>query len=292
MDNHFNIAVSIEKLKEFWTNISDISTFKGVVLSGVIVGIILLLITCAFNKITAATQRASLRETLKKLWVKVSNVNTFRGAVLAAVVSGVILAFITPVFSRYIDATNQPGSGSVASYDLPSNDVSATPSDVPTSATIPNITTTNGTVPKGTAPKDIPISAEMEEILSSIQKISIGSSKDWVDEKLGSPFVSNTVKVTENGRVLPDTDENSIVGEFLECIYMFDIVSVKMYFDPSENSCKAFFVTLMEDVLGSDIVMPEAYSPFTSILRLWPPRSLHCSFSKRPSAAVCGWPSD
>lgn len=207
---------------------------------------------------------AALIKKLKELWTKVSNINTFRGAVLAAVVSGVILAFITPVFSRFIDATHQPGSDSVTSYDIPSSDVSATPSDVLTSATIPNITTTNGTAPKGTAPKDIPVSEEMKKILAAIKKISIGSSKDWVDEKLGSPYASNTVKVTENERAWHYTDENSIVGELLECVYMFDIVSVMMYFDPSDNSCKAFFVTLMEDVLGADIVIPEAYASFIS----------------------------
>lgn len=154
-----------------------------------------------------------------------------------------------------------PSSGIIPSNTTPVNTI---PDDVFPSDTMPNSTTANGTAPRGTAPKDIPVSEEMKEILASIQKISIGSSKDWVDEKLGSPYASNTVKVTKSDRAWHDTDENSIVGELLECVYMFDIVSVKMYFDPSDNSCKAFFVTLMEDVLGADIVIPEAYSSFTT----------------------------
>ena len=46
----------------------------------------------------------------------------------------------------------------------------------------------NGTMPRGTAPQDISISEEMKEILVSIQKLSTGSSKDWIDNKLGPPL--------------------------------------------------------------------------------------------------------
>lgn len=123
----------------------------------------------------------------------------------------------------------------------------------------------NGTMPKGTASEHISITEEMKEILASIQKISIGTSKEWIDNKLGSPYASTVVKVTNNGRVQFDTDgESSEENELLECVYMFDIVSVIAYYDITENSCKAFFVTLMKDVSGIDIIMPEAYSFITS----------------------------
>lgn len=122
----------------------------------------------------------------------------------------------------------------------------------------------NGTMPRGTAPQNISISEEMKEILVSIQKLSTGSSKDWIDNKLGPPFASNVVEITQNSKAYPHTDENDIVGEVLECVYLFDIVSVKIYFSTPDNSCIAFFVTLMVDTLNFDLVMPEAYSVFVS----------------------------
>lgn len=39
---------------------------------------------------------------------------------------------------------------------------------------------------------------------------------------------------------------------------------MKVYFDILNHSCKAFFVTLMEDVLGVDFDIPEVYSSFVS----------------------------
>lgn len=103
-------------------------------------------------------------------------------------------------------------------------------------------------------------SKETKELLTSIQKLSIGSSKDWVDDRLGPPYSENVVEITENGRVWPDTDENNIIGAILESVYIFDAVSVIVYFDMDEKSCQAFFVTLMEDISEIDIVMPEAYA--------------------------------
>lgn len=122
----------------------------------------------------------------------------------------------------------------------------------------------NDAASDATVSNDISVSEEMKEILTSIQKLSIGSSKYWVDDKLGPPYAENIVEITENGRVWPHTDESSKVGEILECIYIFDIVSVKMYFDTAENSCKAFFVTLMENTCGIDVDIPGAYSFFVS----------------------------
>lgn len=111
-----------------------------------------------------------------------------------------------------------------------------------------------------TPSEDISLPEEMKEILESIRKLSIGSSKDWVDDKLGPPYAENIVEITKNGIVWPHTDESDITSEILECVYMFDILSIITYFDTEKNSCQAFFVTLMKDISGIDIVMPEAYS--------------------------------
>lgn len=116
----------------------------------------------------------------------------------------------------------------------------------------------------------------MEEILATIPKLSVGSSKEWVDKKLGPPFAANIVKVTEKGRIryyneeIIDVNgdivsEDDIVDELLECVYFLgDVISVTLYFDKSDNSCKAFFVTLLKDTLDVDVVMPETYSSFVS----------------------------
>ena len=217
---------------------------------------------------------------------------------MGGVIIGVILLFISPALSNLISTTfddtalDSDISNKTSLNNINSdNDISdttilneITPNNATTNNTIPdNITTnsntdditppifddpynisSNGTMPKGTAPIDFPITEEMEEILVAISKISIGSSKNWIDDKLGPPYASNIVAITEDSRVWPHTDESSIIGEVLECVYMFDVVSVMIYFDTPENSCIAFFVTLMEDVSNVDIVMPEAYSFFVS----------------------------
>lgn len=115
---------------------------------------------------------------------------------------------------------------------------------------------------------DNTVSEETEKLLASIQKLSIGSSKDWVDDRLGPPYAENLIEITENERAWPHTEESSKVGEILECVYIFDVASVKIYFDTSENSCRAFFVTLMENTFGVDILIPEAYSTFVSNMSL------------------------
>jgi len=76
--------------------------------------------------------------------------------------------------------------------------------------------TPNGEVVDDTISEGVSVSEKKEEILASIQKLSIGSSKDWVDERLGPPYSENVVEITENGRAWPHTDENSIVGAVLE----------------------------------------------------------------------------
>lgn len=41
-------------------------------------------------------------------------------------------------------------------------------------------------------------------------------------------------------------------------------IMVTIYFDKSDNLCKAFFITLLNDTLDIDIVLPEAYSSFVA----------------------------
>lgn len=63
----------------------------------------------------------------------------------------------------------------------------------------------------------------------------------------------------------PDEDENSKTGEILICAYnISDIIMVQAYFDISDNSCLAFFVTLLDDISGVDIMMPKFYSSLIS----------------------------
>lgn len=238
-------------------------------------------------------------EILKKNLKKFFDVSSFRGAVLVCVVGGLIVFSITTPSDNNLpdtiasDATNTNTNTSnldipnpnTSDLDMPNPDDVApidgttdntpldnTALDDPTSYKI----TSNGTMPKGTAPIDIAISEDMEEILASIPKLSVGSSKEWVDEKLGPPFATNIVKVTEKGRIrynnkeIIDADgdtvsEDDIVAELLECVYLLDdIISATLYFDSSDKSCEAFFVTLLKDTLDFSIVMPEIYSSFVS----------------------------
>ena len=190
--------------------------------------------------------KSPFKEKLKAAWKHLFNVNKFWGLFIVTVSATVVGGIILNNISNTPDSTTN-GYDDISTNDtIPSN---AIPSNMPNYATA-----------NGTAPKDIPISEEMKEILASIQKLSIGSTKDWVDDRLGPPYSENGGEITENSRVWPHTDESSIIGSVLESVYIFDVVSVIAYFDMDENSCEAFFVTLMEDISGIDIVMPEAYS--------------------------------
>jgi len=65
--------------------------------------------------------------------------------------------------------------------------------------------------------------------------------------------------------MLPHDNESNKTGEILICAYnVFDIVMVQAYFDISDNSCQAFFVTLLDDISDIDIKMAKFYSPLVS----------------------------
>lgn len=228
------------------------------------------------------------KEIVKREWKKLIDITTFRGYIFGGVLIGIILLVISPGLSNIITNIFNPADEDITLSDdslgntnpddtIPDDTIpdDTVPNDTVPDDTIPDDTssddttfydvTSNGTMPRGTDPQIISVSEEMEEALANIRKLATGTTKDWVDDKLGYPFASNTIKVTETGRVWPHTDENSITGELLECIYIiFDAISVRAYFDIPDNSCKAFFVTLMEDTLDFDIVMPEVYLPFVS----------------------------
>ncbi|MCM1064360.1 MAG: TIR domain-containing protein [Eubacterium sp.] len=156
----------------------------------------------------------SLKSTIKTCWKKISDVNTFRGLVLVAVVSGVILSLVTPFFSSpdtpmsdNSSFSNTIASGEHADNSVPNNEfiedantddptLNSNVSDNPTPSKVPydedvlnaiiledlvsNLATNpaNGTMPKGTAPITITLPNDMQEKLDSIQKLSIGSSKN------------------------------------------------------------------------------------------------------------------
>lgn len=259
-----------KSLKKF----SDIQTFRGLVfatiLSGVVVGVILLVITPGVSNLMSSTSNRNLPDTITSDAPDSDTPN--------------------PDMPNPDMPNPDIPDPDMPDLDMPDLDASGPDDVAPIDGTTDNTSlddtafndsasykiTSNGTMPRGTAPIDIAISEDMEEILAAIPKLSVGSSKEWVDKKLGPPFATNIVKVTEKGRIrynneeIIDVDgntvsEDDIVDELLECVYLLDdIISATLYFDSSDKSCEAFFVTLLKDTLDFDIVMPEIYSSFVS----------------------------
>lgn len=113
--------------------------------------------------------------------------------------------------------------------------------------------------------------------IAFVSKISIGCNKNWVDEKFGVPFSINTINVTNIGRVNYDKngniydkhhkviEEDAIINTYLECIYFLDdILVMTIYYDSSNNLCKAFFITLLNGASVIDNIIPEVYSSLVS----------------------------
>lgn len=115
-------------------------------------------------------------------------------------------------------------------------------------------------LPNGTMPKSSPLPEGTEEKLSFIQELTIGNSKQWIDEKLGPAFAEDTLPIKDD-RLLRPIDDDEKNSELLVCAYnISNIVLVQAYFDTSNNSCQAFFVTLIEDIPNIDVGMPKAYT--------------------------------
>ena len=232
---------------------------------------------------------------------KISDVTTFRGLVLVAVVAGVILLYTSllfstpltpepdnPLSSNFIasrEKTDSPVSDDKSTEDVNINNASLNnnvldnpvPSKNPYDeddlkariledlAAFLDTNPNNGTMPKGTVPITIALPDDMEEKLTFIQKLSIGGSKKWIDDKLGPPYAETVMGTKDERLIRPDEDESSKTGEILVCAYnISDIIMVQACFDISDNSCLAFFVTLLDDISGVDIMMPTYYSSLVS----------------------------
>lgn len=216
-----------------------------------------------------------------KVWKTVSDVNTFRGQVLVAVVGGIIMLFISFI-SAFLPDPNDPAPNSATAGNTISNSADTGNTALGTapqkkgnpdgradrleqlSASLDD-SAPNGTAPKGSDPVAVEMTEETRGQLAFIQGLSIGCSKKWIDQALGPPFVEKTLPIKEGGLLLPFEDEAGKTGEILACVYTVpNIVMVQACFDIPDNSCQAFFVTLLDDVSGADIIMPAAYSPLVS----------------------------
>lgn len=122
----------------------------------------------------------------------------------------------------------------------------------------------NGTAPKGTTPISISLPDGTEEKLSFIQELTIGNSKKWIDNKLGPAFAEATLPIKDS-RLLNSVDKDEKNSEILACVYnISDIAIVQVYFDTTNQSCQAFFVTLRQDISDIEIGLPKAYSSLVS----------------------------
>ena len=86
---------------------------------------------------------------------------------------------------------------------------------------------------------------QTESLLDNVQNLYIGSSKEWLDSKLG-----------------PATFSDDSRG-YLECAYVTDAAILRVFYDTSTNSCQAFFVTLPPSK-SHKLRMPNAYSDVVS----------------------------
>lgn len=252
----------------------DVNTFVGLVFATIFSGVILSLISplWSYLKSPASNDESTINDiTVNDL--DSNNIASDSSTLNDTHSNGAMHESITIGSSDLddaisIDASSNNTEPDSAAFDTkPIDDIipDNTMSDNNTldDTTIHNIES-NGTLPKGTTPIDTTLTEEKREQLAAIKKLSIGVSKDWVESNLGTPFVANIIEVTKDGRAWPHIDKSNIVGEVLEYIYIFEDVSIKIYFDVPGNSCKAFFVTILKDVKGIDIVMPDIYAPFVS----------------------------
>lgn len=249
----------------------------------------------------ASSSNTSCIVELKKVWKHFWDISTFRGyvisGVIVSVIAGIIMLYITPLLSH---SDHPPDDNSTtipdadvskdailgnsipddSSSDITPDDTTldTTPTDdtsqkdIASSDSAPDDqildfdeSTANGTMPKGTTPISITIAEDTSDKLNAIQKLSIGTSKAWIDDVLGPPFAEKKRAIIDDRLLRPNEDPKDKTGEVLVCAYnISDIVMVQTYFDISDNSCQAFFVTLLDDISDVDITLPEIYSTFVS----------------------------
>lgn len=82
-----------------------------------------------------------------------------------------------------------------------------------------------------------------KNLLNSIQNLYIGSSKEWIDSKLGQA-----------------TFTHAINEDYYECVYAVDVAIVRIFYDTDASSCQAFFVTSYNLKPLEKILFPKQYS--------------------------------
>lgn len=101
----------------------------------------------------------------------------------------------------------------------------------------------------------------IEKQLSTLENMYIGCSKDWIDENIGTPtFVYN-----ENFKVnykQGNDESKEIYYDYLGCVYITDIGILRTFFDKDDMSCKAFFITAVDDKYT--INLPKRYRHFVN----------------------------
>ena len=289
----------ISAIKTHWKRISDVTTFRGLVLVAVVSGVILLLISPLFSgPDTSAPDNSSISNIVASGESTDSGPDTLapdNSSISNTVASGEstdsgpdTLAPNNSSISNIVASGESTNSGhldneSVKDANTNDSTLYSNISDNSTSSkvsdneddrkasTLENLITSlemypaNGTMPKGTAPIAITLPNDMQEKLVSIQKISIGSSKKWIDDKLGAPYAETVMDIKDDGQMSLNDDENSKTEEILVCAYnISDILIVHAYYDISDNSCLAFFVTLLDDISGVDFMLPKIYSSLVS----------------------------
>lgn len=286
-------------IKMLWKNISDVTTFRGLVLVAVVAGVILLIISpflsssdasapenySVSNTIASGESTDSIPDTPAPENSSISNTmvnEEYIDSILDA--PALDSSSISNAIANEKNTDNSvPGNESIENANTNDSAFNSNVSDNSTPSKAPydedafNTSTLerlisgldmypdNGTMPKGTAPITITLPNDIQEKLVSIQKLSIGSSKKWIDDKLGPPYAEAVMDFNDDGLIRYSDDKTSKTGELLVCAYnISDIIVVQACFDISDNSCLAYFVTLLDDISGVDIKMPKFYSSLVS----------------------------
>lgn len=264
----------ISAIKTLWKKISDVTTFRGLVLVAVVSGVILLFISPFFsnfdtsvpdnsfisNTIASEENTDSSLDTSVLDRSSISNTMASEENTDSAVSDNEFIGDVNDIVSALNSNISDNSTSSKVFYD-----------DALKAAILEDLISNleenppNGTMPKGTAPITIALPNDMQEKLDSIQKLSIGSSKKWIDDKLGMPYIEKVMNIKNDNLMYSADDESGKTEEILVCVYnISNLIMVQAYFDISDNSCLAFFVTLLNDISGLDIMMPKFYSSLVS----------------------------
>lgn len=272
---YVDIYSLISAIKMLWKKISDVTTFRGLVLVAVVSGVILLLIPQLFYSPDTPALDNSLVSNIMDSGEGTDfspDTPTLDNSSVSNTMDSEENTDNSVFDNESIEDANNNNSmlnGNVS--DNSSSSKNSNDEDDHKASTLERLTSyldtnpANGTMPKGTAPITITLPNDMQEKLASIQKISIGSSKKWIDDKLGPSYAETIMSIKDDRLMYTDDDESNKTGEILVCAYdISDIIMVQVYFDISDNACLAFFITLLDDVSDVDIMMPRFYSSLVS----------------------------